>query len=158
MTDYQSLGAEVPAEGISPLQEWNRDSRKLTYLDTTVVTKAFLHHERRNVDKGACVSFRGRKYETKQSLIGFKVEIAYDPKAPDVLTVSHDGVEPFTAKPVRIGSFCDREPAIPASVRPEIPETSRFLDALEKKSARTRKLMADAISFSAYGKEEDADV
>ena len=49
---YKSLGSPVPAEGISPLQEWNRDSRPLTFLDTTVVAEAFLHHEERLVDKG----------------------------------------------------------------------------------------------------------
>ena len=38
------------------------------------------------VDKGACISFRGRKYETKPSLIGYKVEISYDPAAPETIT------------------------------------------------------------------------
>ena len=49
---YESLGATVPEEGISPLQEWNRDSRPLTFLDAAVVSEAFLHHEQRKVDKG----------------------------------------------------------------------------------------------------------
>lgn len=62
---YESLGAAIPEEGISPLQEWNRDSRPLTFLDITVVAEAFLHHEQRKVDKGACISFHGQRYETK---------------------------------------------------------------------------------------------
>ena len=33
---YESLGAAVPEEGITPLQEWNRDSRPLTFLDVSV--------------------------------------------------------------------------------------------------------------------------
>ena len=74
-----SLGSPVPAQGITPMQEWGRDSRPLTFLDTGVVAEAFLHHETRLVDKGACISFQGRKYETKPSLIGCKVEISYDP-------------------------------------------------------------------------------
>src|SRR5699024_9921670 len=78
----ESLGAAVPESGITPLQEWNRDSRPLTYLDVSVVSEAFLHHETRKVDKGACISFRGRKYETKPALIGYKLEISYDPAAP----------------------------------------------------------------------------
>lgn len=40
---YESLGAAVPESGITPLQEWNRDSRPLTYLDVSVVSEAFLH-------------------------------------------------------------------------------------------------------------------
>lgn len=79
---YESLGVTVPAEGITPLQEWNRDSRPLIFLDASVVAQAFLHHEQRLVDKGACISFKGRKYEAKPALIGSKVEIAYDPTAP----------------------------------------------------------------------------
>ena len=66
---YESLGATVPEEGISPLQEWNRDSRPLTFLDAAVVSEAFLHHEQRKVDKGVCISFRGKRYETKPFII-----------------------------------------------------------------------------------------
>ena len=50
---YESLGAAVPEEGITPLQEWNRDSRPLKFVDESVVAEAFLHHEERKVDKGA---------------------------------------------------------------------------------------------------------
>lgn len=155
---YRSLNVTMPESGISPFQEWNRDTRNLVYLDTTVVTEAFLHHEYRNVDKGACISFHGKKYETKPSLIGFKVEIAYDPKSPELITVSHTGIVPFTAKPVKIGAFCDKNPTLPVSIQSETPESSRFLDALEKKHEQTKALVANAISFTNYGKEEDIHV
>lgn len=59
-------------EGITPLQEWNRDTRALTFLDVNVVTKAFLHHEERMVDNSGCFSFRGRKYEAGVTLAGKK--------------------------------------------------------------------------------------
>ena len=57
---YESLGSPVPSQGISPLQEWGRDSRPLTFLDTGVVAEAFLHQlqlpvgaaEHRNIGKG----------------------------------------------------------------------------------------------------------
>ena len=105
---YESLGAAVPEEGISPLQEWNRDSRPLTFLDAAVVSEAFLHHEQRKVDRGACISFRGKRYETKPSLIGHTVEISYDPAAPEQITVSYQGMELFTAMPVVIGRIVIR--------------------------------------------------
>jgi hypothetical protein len=38
----------VPAEGISPYQEFMRDTRGLTFLDTSLVSEAFLHHETEN--------------------------------------------------------------------------------------------------------------
>ena len=155
---YESLGAAVPEEGITPLQEWNRDSRALNYPDATVVAEAFMHHETRKVDRGACISFRGQKYETKPSLIGHTVEISYDPAKPSILTVVYSGYEPFQAKPVRIGEFCDPTPTLPAAMQEQKPTTSRFLDALEAKHSTSKKRMADAISFADFREEEKEDV
>ena len=155
---YNSIGADVPAEGITPEQEWNRDARALKYLDTQLIGEAFMHHEKRKVNKGACISFRGNQYETKASLIGFTVEIAYDPTAPEIVTVHYPGIEPFKAAPLKIGEYCDQKPALPASMLAVEPETSRFLDALEKKYAEAAKRRADAISFGAYRKEVAPDV
>ena len=155
---YRSIGADVPAGGITPEQEWNRDSRALKFLDAGLVGEAFLHHEKRKVDKGACISFRGKQYETKPSLIGFEVEISYDPASPEIITVRYPGIEPFLAKPLQIGGYCGKKPALPVSMLAVEPETSRFLDALEKKHAESAKRRADAISFGAYRKEVAPDV
>ena len=155
---YRSIGADVPGEGITPEQEWNRDSRPLKYLDAGLVGEAFLHHEKRKVDKGACISFRGKLYETKASLIGFRVEISYDPSSPEIITVRYPGMEPFRAQPLQIGEYCDQKPALPVSMLAVEPETSRLLDALEKKHAESVKRRADAISFGAYRKEVAPDV
>jgi len=118
-------------------------------------SEAFLHHEQRKVDRGACISFRGKRYETKPSLIGHTVEISYDPAAPEQITVSYQGMELFTAMPVVIGPYCDKSPALPASMQEQTPTTSRFLDTLEKRHEQNRRQMADAISFAAYRKEAD---
>lgn len=150
---YESLGVSVPPEGITPLQEWNRDSRALVFLDTSVVAEAFLHHEERLVDKGACIRFKGRKYETKPALIGFKVEIAYDPMAPQTITVSHPGVEPFRAEPLKIGAFCDKNPTLPVSMKEGEPDCSRMLKVLEKKREQSGKRLADAICFGQFRKD-----
>lgn len=155
---YESLATSVPADGISPLQEWNRDPRALVFLDTAVVAEAFLHHEQRLVNKGACISFQGRKYETRPSLIGFKVEISYDPAAPETITVNYPGMAPFTAEPLRIGEFCDKSPSLPASMLEGEAENSRMLSALEKKQAVSRSRMADAISFGQFRKDGGSNV
>lgn len=155
---YESLGSPVPAGGITPLQEWGRDTRPLTFLDTSVVAEAFLHHEERVVDQGACISFQGRKYETKPTLIGCRVEISYDPMAPDTITVRYSGIEPFMAEPVRMGAFCDRAPALPVSMQELETETSRFLDALEQKHRQSVQRRADAISFGEYRKDGERHV
>ena len=155
---YRSIGADIPAGGITPEQEWNRDSRALKYLDAALVGEAFMHHENRKVNKGACISFRGKQYETKASLIGFTVEIAYDPASPEIITVHYPGIEPFKAVPLAIGEYCDQKLALPASVLSVEPETSRFLDALEKRHEESVRKRADAISFGAYRKGVSADV
>lgn len=54
---YESQGVKVPAEGISPMQEFRRDTRGLIFLDTTMVSEAFLHHEKRRLDNAGCFSF-----------------------------------------------------------------------------------------------------
>ncbi|MDO4804578.1 MAG: Mu transposase C-terminal domain-containing protein [Lachnospiraceae bacterium] len=155
---YKSLSVKVPKEGISPEQEWNRDSRPLRFLDAGVVGEAFRHHEKRKVDKGACISFQGRRYETKPSLIGFTVEISYDPFAPKDITVHYQGMEPFTAKPLVIGGYCAQAPSLPASMLAGEPETSRFLDALEKQHRESVKRRADAISYGSSRKGVASDV
>ena len=155
---YQSKGVDVPEEGITPRQEFNRDSVSLRYLDAGVVGEAFLHHETRVVDKAGCISFRGRKYETNLSLIGAEVEIAYDPMAVDTLTVSYPGIPSFTAKPLQIGEYCAQKPVLPASMLPVEPESSRFLAALQRKHEETKQHKADAISFAAFRKEATDNV
>lgn len=155
---YESHGIELPKEGITPLQEFNRDIRPLTFLDTTLVNEAFLYHEERKVDKGACFRFQGRKYEAKASLIGCRVEISYDPNAPETVTVSYPGMEPFQSRPVSIESYCNLDDPLPRSMKAVEPETSRFLDALEKQHEEHKKHRADAISFGSYRREVDDSV
>ena len=150
---YTSLNVPVPAEGITPAQEWNRDSRALRFLDASVVAEAFLHHESREVDKSGCISFEGRKYDVSAALAGRTVEIAYDPMAPETVTVTCEGTAPVTVHPLAIPEFCDRNPVVPSSMQEKSPETSRFLDALREKAERNRQRRMSAISFSGYGKE-----
>lgn len=155
---YQSKGVDIPADGITPRQEFNRDSVSLRFLDAGVVGEAFLHHETRIVDKAGCISFRGRKYETSLSLIGAEVGIAYDPMATETLTVSYPGIPAFTAKLLQIGEYCSPKPAIPVSMLPVEPESSRFLAALQRKHEETKQHNADAISFAAFRKEAPGNV
>jgi len=152
---YESQGVEIPAGGLSPEQEFNRDSRPLKFLDAAMVGEAFLHHETRVVDKGGCISFKGRKYETHTSLIGAEVEIAYDPAHTQELTVSYNGIEPFRAKPLVIGEWASRKADKPVALLSSDPEYSRFLAGLEQKAQKSGQAAADAISFSSYRKDGD---
>ena len=64
-------------------------------------------------------------------------------------------MEPFAAVPLKIGPYCDKSPALPASMQEQTPTTSRFLDALEVRHKQNQQQIADAISFASYRKEVD---
>ena len=150
---YESMDVKVPDGGISPLQEWNRDSRELVFVDTGVVGEAFLHHEDRIIDPAGCFSFDGKLYEASAALAGAKVEIAYDPLDTSVITVNYQGMEPVKAKRVGISAYAKKKPPVPVAMTDAVPETSRFLDALEKRYNDENRMAADAISFGSYRKE-----
>lgn len=150
---YKSMGWAVPEGGITPLQEWHRDSRRLTFLDPDDIAEAFLHHVKRRVDKAGCISVNGRLYETSTALIGANVIATFDPNRLDHVTISYDGIEDFEAQPVEIGEFCSKAPTIPLSMLPANPETSRFLDAISSKEEHSVRIRANAISFSGFRKD-----
>ena len=155
---YEAMDVPVPSVGITPEQEWNRDTRKLTFIDAGTVAEAFMRHETRQVDKAGCFSFCGKLYEASTSLAGAEVEIVYDPLHTEDVEVRYRGIAPIKAKRVRIGAFADKKPPLPVGMTDQIPETSRLLDALEKKYKEDHGLLADAISFAGYGKGAGSDV
>ena len=155
---YESQGVKVPAEGITPLQEFTRDTRGLIFLDAMVVGEAFLHRETRRLDNAGCFSFGDVKYEASTALANAEVEIAYDPMNAETIKVLYRDMNPITAHRVRIVAFCDKTPDVPVAMTERIPSTSRFLDALEKKYKEDHRLMANALSFGDYGKAGDRNV
>ena len=155
---YESQGAQVPKEGISPYQEFMRDTKGLVFLDTSLVSEAFLHHEKRHLDNAGCFSFGDVKYEVSTALANAEVEIAYDPMNTETIKVLYRDMEPVMAHRVRIDAFCDKTPSLPVGMTDKVPETSRFLDALEKKYKEEHQLMANALSFGEYGKAGGAHV
>lgn len=151
---YRSYDIDVPACGITPEQEWNRDTRGLVFIDTSVVSEAFQHHETRNLDNAGCFSFNGYTYEASTSLANAEVEISYDPLNTATVMVHYKGIAPVAAKRVKIGSFADKKQPVPIGMTDQVPETSRLMAALEKKYKEDHKIVADALSFRDYGKED----
>ena len=94
---YESHGVKVPAEGISPMREFNRDTRGLIFLDATVVSEAFLHHETRKLDNAGFFSFGDVKYEASTALANAEVEIAYDPMNTETIKVVYQDMKPIMA-------------------------------------------------------------
>ncbi len=86
---YESYGASVPACGITPEQEWMRDTRGLIFMDVSVVAEAFLHHEMRRTDESGCFSLSGSRYEASTALANMETEAAYGPMDMETVTVSY---------------------------------------------------------------------
>ena len=155
---YESYGASVPACGITPEQEWMRDTRGLIFLDVSVVSEAFLHHEKRRIDEAGCFSLSGSRYEASAALAGMEAEISYDPMDMETVTVCCRGAGVLLAHRMEIGAFAAKVPPVPVGMTGRIPETSRLLDALEKKYKEDHRQMARALSFRDYGKEAGSHV
>lgn len=155
---YESCGAEVPSCGITPEQEWMRDTRGLVFLDVSVVGEAFLHHEARRIDEAGCFSLCGNRYEASAALANLQAEIAYDPMDMETVTVSCRGAAPLSARRMEIGAFASKVPPVPVGMTGSVPETSRLLDALEKKYKEDHGQMSRALSFGEYGKEGSSHV
>lgn len=155
---YESQGADVPSCGITPEQEWLRDSRGLVFMDVSVVAEAFLHRETRRIDEAGCFSLGGSRYEASAALSNLEAEIAYDPMDMGTVTVCCRGAAPVSAHRMEIGAFASKVPPVPVGMTGNIPETSRLLDALEKKYREDHGQMARALSFGEYGKEDGSHV
>ena len=97
-----------------------------------MVSEAFLHHETRRLDNAGCFSFGDVRYEASASLANAEVEIVYDPLNTEVLKVLYQDMEPIKAHRVKIGAFCDKKSPVPVAMTDKLPETSRFLDALDE--------------------------
>ena len=89
------------------------------------------HHETRKLDNAGCFSFGDVKYETSTALANAEVEIAYDPMNTETIKVVYQDMKPIMAHRVSIGAFCDKTVDVPVGMTDKIPETSRFLDAME---------------------------
>ena len=155
---YESYGVRVPAAGISPEQEWMRDERGLIFIDVSVVAEAFLHRESRRIDEAGCFSFEGRRYEASAALSNMQAEITYDPMNTETIMVYCKGTEPVRAHRMEIGSYASKVPSVPSGMTGKVPDSSRLLDALEKKYREEHRQMAKALSFEGYGKEGNGNV
>ena len=120
------------------------------------IASAFLHVEKRKVDKSGCVSFKGIKYETSVALIGRTVDVVFDLTDTSVITVedSNLGIS-IAAKPLIIGEHSGPRPKLPERMSEQIPETSRLLDAKAESYKSRRTSVQRAISFSGIGGDDD---
>ncbi len=111
---YQHRSHSALKNNQSPAEAFNSSTQPLKFLKHEVIANAFLHSEKRRVDKTGCISFDCKKYEVSVLLRGCYVDVVYDPKDTSELTIEYEGHEPIIAKPLEIGEW--------TAPRPELPE------------------------------------
>lgn len=146
-------------DGKTPIHTFNLDPKPLKYLPADKVANAFLHAETRRVDKSGCISFKGAKYEVGLPYVARNVDVVYDPRNTQELSIEYQDDKPFAAKQLVIGERVSPRPELPDFLTPARPTSSRLLDAAQKKNEnRKEKQQTTAISFKDMRKDGDGDV
>jgi transposase InsO family protein len=130
LEEYYHKNPHSGLGGISPATSFASDTRPLRFVPEEKLRSAFLRTEQRKVDKVGCISFCGQAYEVGLAYIGMGVQIRYDPTWADEVEILFEGMEPFIAKKLVIGTNCGASQGIPAHMKAAPPQTSRMLDAL----------------------------
>jgi len=134
--------------GLTPEIAYKSSKSPLRFMPIDVIASAFMRLEQRKVDKSGCISFSGKKYEISVLLIGQKVNVIYDPNHIETIIIEHDpSGSKFQAKELKIGAHTGPRPKLPKSMMQGIPETSRFLDGLEKRHESRHDAVRRAISY-----------
>jgi transposase InsO family protein len=137
----------------TPEMAYKSSNIPLRFLPAETVATAFLHQEKRKVDKSGCISFRGKKYEVGVIYIGRNVDIEYDPSDTSVITVrdKHFNTS-FHIKELTIGSHTGPRPKLPDYMTLAEPETSRLLDEKQKRYDKRQLSSKRAISYAQINK------
>ena len=78
---------------MSPSQKWDlsiKEGRKLRFINPLAIDDIFLHREKRVINSYGVINFQSNTYEGPGSLVGYIVEVRYDPFDLSVLKVYHN--------------------------------------------------------------------
>jgi hypothetical protein len=145
-------------DNISPEVAYRSDKKPLHFLEPEVVADAFMHCEKRTVDKVGCISFQGKKYEVGLTFIGCKVDVLYDAADISELTIEYKDYAPFKVKELVIGERAGRRPKLPEHMNTIPANSSRLLGAATRKNQQRQKQQAMAISYRSMSKEDVENV
>jgi len=138
----------------TPETAYKSSKTPLRFPNPEIVASAFLHFERRKVDKSGCISFGGKKYEVGVLYIGKTVGISYDAADTREITVEDNQIgNPFTVKELVVGEHTGPRPKLPEHLTPAPPETSRLLDASAKSYEKRQLSTKRAISYAQINRE-----
>lgn len=78
---------------MTPSQKWDlsiKEGRKLRFINPLEIDDIFLHREKRVINSYGVINFQSNTYEGPGSLVGYSVEVRYDPFDLSVLKVYHN--------------------------------------------------------------------
>jgi hypothetical protein len=140
----------------TPDMAYKSSKTPLRFLPADTVAKAFLHLERRKVDKSGCISFQGKKYEAGVAYVGRTVDIVYDPADISTLILEdNDMGTSLRIHELTIGVRTGPRPKLPEHMSEIVPETSRLLDEKQKRYDKHRLSAVRAISYAQINKPDN---
>jgi putative transposase len=131
--------------GQTPLERWTAGVNDIFAApDTAALAAAFRWSATRTVTKTATVSLHGNHYTVDPTLVGYRVELRYDPEDLTAVAVFCDGRPRGQATPEHIGVHVD--PKLRTHTVPEPgPATGiAYLDAVATDHAAT---LADGLTY-----------
>ena len=144
---YQTQPHSALPETTTPLQAYQRDPQPPQWVTPETIAQAFLHAERRKVDKAGCISFQGRKYEVGLAWIGRYIEAVYDAQEPTTLMIESGDQAPWPVHPLVIGEWAGQRPPLPETLQSSPVAGSRLLDAAERRHQARAIPPAPAVSY-----------
>jgi len=139
--------------GRSPMEAFQRDAKKVTFVSPPECYDSFLHEETRMVDKTGCFSLHNVIYEAGISFIRKKVDVRFDPFDLSVAELWYGGAKQRDVKPIAVGEFTNT--SSPKTVATEIGR-SRLLDAYVKENEKRKKYSMGVLNFDSQ--EGNSDV
>ena len=154
LDEYYHQNTHSALAGVSPATAFWIDTRPLRFASAQQLRDAFLHADKRKVDKTGCISFNGCQYEVGIAYIGRTIDIRFDPSWTDQVEILPGIAKPFLARKLQIGPNCGTAQELPEHMRTLSPQSSRMLDALKKKARQNSHATAIATTFAEFWEGE----
>jgi transposase InsO family protein len=139
---------------ITPMQCFQKNEKRVTFVTPQECYTAFLHEETRTVDKTGCFTLHNIIYEAGIAFARKKVDVHFDPFDLSVVEIWYGGEKKLEAKPLVVGEFTATKP--PKNTEKTATEIgrSRLLDVYLKENENRRK---NAIGILTFGTQEGND-
>ncbi len=122
----------------TPRSAFAKDSKPLRFISDELLVNAFSTRVTRKVNNDCTISIDGTNYDIQNpNLIGFEVEVIYDPQDKEKVVVRKIGFEDIIANPLVISSFVKKEAKREATGKSVLPAfKSDLLEGVRRAQAK----------------------